>query len=63
MPDELVLKTNLIGTEQMVRERLRKYRDAGVNTLVVAPEGQTLGRLMELVKEVDKEEEETEDVC
>jgi len=60
VPDELVLKTNLIGTEQMVRERIRKYRDAGVNTLNVAPEGQTLeerlatlGRLVELVKEVD----------
>ena len=62
VPDELVLKTNLIGTEQMVRERLRKYRDAGVNTLIVAPEGQTLeervttlGQLVELVKEVDGE--------
>ena len=61
VPDELVLKTNLIGTEEMVRERLRKYRDAGVNALVVSPEGQTLeervttlGRLMELVKEVDE---------
>ncbi len=59
VPDELVLKTKLIGTEEMVRERLRKYRDAGVNTLNVAPEGQTLEervatlrRLVELVKEV-----------
>jgi len=70
VPVELVLKTNLIGTEEMVRERLRKYRDAGVNTLNVAPDGQTLqervktlGQLVELVKEVDKEYEETEDVC
>ncbi len=62
VPDELVLKTNLIGTEEMVRERLRKYRDAGVNTLNVAPDGQTLqervttlGRLVELVKDVDGE--------
>ncbi len=62
VPDELVLKTNLIGTEEMVRERLRKHRDAGVNTLNVAPDGQTLqervaalGRLVELVKEVDGE--------
>ena len=62
VPDELVLKTNLIGTEEMVRERIRKYRDAGVNTLVVSPDGHTLeervttlGRLMELVKEVDRE--------
>src|SRR6266705_1189724 len=31
IPDELVLKTNLIGTEEMVRERLRTHRHAGVN--------------------------------
>jgi alkanesulfonate monooxygenase SsuD/methylene tetrahydromethanopterin reductase-like flavin-dependent oxidoreductase (luciferase family) len=62
VPDELVLKTNLIGTEEMVRERLRKYRDAGVNTLNVASDRQTLqervktlGRLVELVKEVNRE--------
>src|SRR5947209_5560069 len=35
VPDELVLKTNLLGTEKMVRERLAKYRDAGVTTLGV----------------------------
>lgn len=42
VPDELVLKTNLIGTQDMVRERLRVYRAAGVNTLRVEPDGQTL---------------------
>jgi hypothetical protein len=59
IPDELVLKTNLIGTEDMVRERLRVYKQAGVNTLQVNPDGQslderlaTLARLVELVKEV-----------
>ena len=31
VPDELVLKTNLIGTEAMVRERLRAHRRAGVS--------------------------------
>ena len=62
IPDELVLKTNLIGTEDMVRERLRTHRRAGVNTLQVNPEGQslderltTLARLVELVKEIDAE--------
>jgi F420-dependent oxidoreductase-like protein len=62
VPDELVLKTNLIGTEAMVRERLRVHRRAGVNTLQVNPEGQTLderlatlARLLELVKEVNAE--------
>src|SRR5690348_14718673 len=59
IPDELVLKTNLIGTEDMVRERLRIHKRAGVNTLQINPDGQTLderlknlGRLIELVKEV-----------
>jgi F420-dependent oxidoreductase-like protein len=60
IPDALVLKTNLIGTEDMVRERIRAHRAAGVNTLRVEPEGETLnerltilGRLMDLVNEVD----------
>lgn len=60
IPDELVLKTNLIGTEDMVRKRIRAHRAAGVNTLRVEPEGETLnerltvlGRLMDLVNEVD----------
>jgi len=59
VPDELVLKTNLLGTERMVRERVAKYRDAGVTTLRVEPAADdletrvsTLGRLMDLVREV-----------
>jgi F420-dependent oxidoreductase-like protein len=39
VPDEMVLKTNLIGTEEMVRARLRAYRDAGVNTLRLSTSG------------------------
>ena len=57
VPDELVQKTNLLGTEAMVRERVRAYRDAGVTTLRVEPGGATLnarlatlGRLVELVR-------------
>ena len=57
VPDELVLKTNLLGTEPMVRRRLEAYRDAGVTTLRVEPAGDTLdarlgtlGRLLELVR-------------
>ena len=42
VPDELVLKTNLIGTESMVRARLAAYRAAGITTLRVEPAGQTL---------------------
>jgi hypothetical protein len=62
IPDELVLKTNLIGTQDMVRERLRAHRNAGVSTLQVNPDGQTLeerletlARLVQLVKEIDAE--------
>ena len=57
VPDELVLKTNLLGTEAMIRERLTKYRDAGVTTLRVEPAAEdlatrvsTLGRLMDLLR-------------
>ncbi len=39
VPDEMVLKTNLIGTETMIRERLAAYRDAGVSTLRVSTGG------------------------
>jgi F420-dependent oxidoreductase-like protein len=39
VPDEMILLTNLIGTEDMVRERLRAYRDAGVNTLRLSTGG------------------------
>ena len=57
VPDELVLKTNLLGTDAMVRRRLELYRDAGVTTLRVEPGGDTLdvrlatlGRLLDLVR-------------
>ena len=39
VPDEMVLKTSLIGTEAMVCDRLRAYRDAGVSTLRVSTGG------------------------
>src|SRR5256884_5332064 len=62
IPDELVLKTNLIGTKEMIRERLRVHQRAGVTTLSVFPTGQTLdarlntlGQLLDLVKEVNAE--------
>ena len=57
VPDELAVKVNLLGTEAMVRERLRVYRASGITTLRVDPAGPTLdarlatlGRLMEIVK-------------
>lgn len=62
VPDDLVLGTNLLGTEAMVRERIRAYRAAGVTTLRVEPAGAsleerlgTLGRLVTLVRQLDAE--------
>jgi F420-dependent oxidoreductase-like protein len=57
VPDEMVLKTNLLGTEAMIRERLARYREAGIDTLRVEAAGETLdarlatlGRLRDLVR-------------
>lgn len=54
--DEMVLGTTLIGTEEMVRERLRVWRDAGIDTVRLYPAGETLearlttlGRALELM--------------
>lgn len=62
VPDELVVKANLLGTETMVKGRIRAYRDAGITSISVSPEGEslaerieTLGRFMALVKEVNGE--------
>ncbi len=60
VPDALLRGTSLFGTEAMVRDRIRLYRDAGITTLRVDPQGatvserlDTLGRLVELAREVD----------
>lgn len=41
VPDEMVLKTNLIGTEAMIRERLQVYKDAGVTGIRLQTSGTT----------------------
>ena len=41
VPDELVLSTYLIGTEDMVRDRLKAYAAAGVGCLRLSPQGKT----------------------
>lgn len=55
--DDMVLATTLIGTEDMVRDRLKVWRDAGVDTVRLYPAGDTvdarlatLGRAIELVR-------------
>ncbi len=59
--DEMVLATTLIGTEEMVRERLRVWRDSGVDTVRMYPAGETLddrlttlARAVEIVHEIDR---------
>ncbi len=41
VPEEMVLKTNLIGTESMIRERLQVYKDAGVTGIRLQTAGST----------------------
>jgi F420-dependent oxidoreductase-like protein len=57
--DEMVLATTLIGTESMVRERMKVWQAAGVDTVRMYPAGDTLaarlatlGRAIELVHEI-----------
>jgi F420-dependent oxidoreductase-like protein len=61
VPVELAVRTNLLGTDDSVRERLRAYRAAGVTTLRARLHGATLAervggleRLLALVREVDR---------
>jgi F420-dependent oxidoreductase-like protein len=61
VPIEIGLKTNLIGTDEMIRERLRVYRDAGITTIRTGLTGRaledrlfTLGRLMNAVADIDR---------
>tara|TARA_A100001037_G_scaffold278517_1_gene279528 strand:+ start:212 stop:1264 length:1053 start_codon:yes stop_codon:yes gene_type:complete len=39
VPDEMILMGNFIGTETMIKERLRAYRDAGVSTIGISTSG------------------------
>jgi F420-dependent oxidoreductase-like protein len=58
VPDEMVLQSSLLGTEAMVRERVGRYRDAGITMLRLDPLGDTprarldtLGRALEIVRQ------------
>ncbi len=57
VPSELVIQANLLGSNEMVRERIRAYKSVGVTTLRVAPAGRdlreklaTLGQVMDLAR-------------
>ncbi|WP_067837563.1 LLM class flavin-dependent oxidoreductase [Nocardia lijiangensis] len=58
--DEMVLATTLIGTEPMIRARLRVWRDAGVDTIRFYPAGDTLdarvttlARALDIIRDLD----------
>jgi F420-dependent oxidoreductase-like protein len=65
VPTAIGLGTNLVGTDDHVRQRLRRYRDAGIDGLRAQLQGDPatdldrpladLARLLELVAEVDAE--------
>ncbi len=62
VPVELAYKVNMIGNDAQVLERLRVYRDAGINTIRAGLEGATtrdrianLERFMHLIGEVNTE--------
>ncbi len=50
VPAEMILGSNLLGTEAMVRARIRAYRDVGIDTLRVAPDGSTLPERVETLE-------------
>lgn len=52
VPDEMILKTNLLGTEEMIRQRLALYARAGVTTLRLQPEGTTWSERLDNLEQV-----------
>jgi F420-dependent oxidoreductase-like protein len=62
VPRDIGLKTNLLGTPAMVKERLRLYRRAGITTLQAKLDGDlqhkvdTLAQLIDLVTELNEED-------
>ena len=65
VPTAIGMGTNLLGTPDIIRDRLRLYRDAGVTTLRAQLQGDPtihlerqigdLGELLDLVADVNRE--------
>ena len=60
VPDEMVLHTHLLGDDAQVMERIRAYRDAGITTLRLNPQGadlraqnETLAHALQLVGQLN----------
>ena len=52
VPDDLIVRSSLVGTPAMVRERIRLYRDAGVTTLRLSPIGDTVAERLDQLGQV-----------
>jgi F420-dependent oxidoreductase-like protein len=58
LPDELIDMTSIAGPKDHARERLRAFRDAGVETLIISPmafDAEERQRQLRLVAEVNNE--------
>lgn len=61
VPFDIGFKTNLLGPPDMIRDRVRLYRDAGITTLQAKVSGSvheridTVAQLVDIVREVDAE--------
>src|SRR5262249_43157032 len=63
IPDPRVLQRGMMGTEAMVRQRMRAWRNASITTLRVYPAGQTLaerlttlGHAIDIVEDLNHEQ-------
>lgn len=62
VPDDMVMKTAILGDEATVRERLRRYAEVGIDLLMLHPIGRdlserldTLGRATEWATEIERQ--------
>jgi alkanesulfonate monooxygenase SsuD/methylene tetrahydromethanopterin reductase-like flavin-dependent oxidoreductase (luciferase family) len=62
IPEDFAMQAHLLGTDEMVKDQIRRFRDVGVTTLRLHPQGSTpaeklasVGRLMDLVEAVNRE--------
>ncbi|MDP6342007.1 MAG: LLM class flavin-dependent oxidoreductase [Alphaproteobacteria bacterium] len=59
VPDEMITRFGAIGTPEMVRERFRRYRQAGIDSLTLRLDGDTAARIavleqvMDLLRDLD----------
>lgn len=52
VPDELALQTSILGTREMVKERLRQYQDSGINILQLQIMGRGPDAKLEIIDTV-----------